>query len=221
MYVAGLRWDTHNAAGPGDGSTGIGWHPLVRSDGRLRRAAPGGAVMAQRRPTAAGRWALACALAVCAALSRATRARAPRSSPEPHGDARVPLAAAAALRRHRPHAAPSATAARSALRHRVHQLERRRRGRRHARAGRAQRRPGSLGDDARRGADGRRLRAAAGRDRQPRNRRGGRAAVRAARPVRRGHARATTATATNAYQGLAPAWHVRSRRCSDWRRVSG
>ena len=32
MYVAGLRWDTHNAAGPGDGSTGIGWHPLVRND---------------------------------------------------------------------------------------------------------------------------------------------------------------------------------------------
>jgi hypothetical protein len=30
MYVAGLRWDTHNAAGPGDGSAGIGWHPLVR-----------------------------------------------------------------------------------------------------------------------------------------------------------------------------------------------
>jgi hypothetical protein len=30
MYVAGLRWDTHNAAGPGDGFTGIGWHPLVR-----------------------------------------------------------------------------------------------------------------------------------------------------------------------------------------------
>jgi hypothetical protein len=32
MYVAGLRWDTHNAAGPGDGTTGIGWHPLVRED---------------------------------------------------------------------------------------------------------------------------------------------------------------------------------------------
>jgi hypothetical protein len=31
MYVAGLRWDTHNAAGPADGSTGIGWHPLIRS----------------------------------------------------------------------------------------------------------------------------------------------------------------------------------------------
>ena len=31
LYVAGLRWDTHNAAGPEDGSTGIGWHPLVRS----------------------------------------------------------------------------------------------------------------------------------------------------------------------------------------------
>jgi cell wall-associated NlpC family hydrolase len=31
MYVAGLRWDTHNAAGAGDGRTGIGWHPLVRS----------------------------------------------------------------------------------------------------------------------------------------------------------------------------------------------
>ncbi len=30
MYVAGLRWDTHDAAGAGDGSTGIGWHPLVR-----------------------------------------------------------------------------------------------------------------------------------------------------------------------------------------------
>jgi hypothetical protein len=32
MYVAGLRWDTWNAAGPDDGTTGIGWHPLVRSD---------------------------------------------------------------------------------------------------------------------------------------------------------------------------------------------
>jgi hypothetical protein len=31
MYVAGLRWDTHDAAGVGDGSSGIGWHPLVRS----------------------------------------------------------------------------------------------------------------------------------------------------------------------------------------------
>jgi hypothetical protein len=31
MYAAGLRWDTHNAAGPGDGSSGVGWHPLVRS----------------------------------------------------------------------------------------------------------------------------------------------------------------------------------------------
>jgi hypothetical protein len=31
MYVAGLRWDTWNAAGAGDGSTGIGWHPLIRS----------------------------------------------------------------------------------------------------------------------------------------------------------------------------------------------
>jgi hypothetical protein len=30
MYVAGLRWDTHDAAGAGDGSSGIGWHPLVR-----------------------------------------------------------------------------------------------------------------------------------------------------------------------------------------------
>jgi hypothetical protein len=42
MYVAGLRWDTHNAAGPGDGSTGIGWHPLVRSDaGFVVRHPPG------------------------------------------------------------------------------------------------------------------------------------------------------------------------------------
>jgi hypothetical protein len=31
MYVAGLRWDTWDAAGPGDGSSGIGWHPLIRS----------------------------------------------------------------------------------------------------------------------------------------------------------------------------------------------
>jgi hypothetical protein len=31
MYVAGLRWDTHDAVGPGDGSSGIGWHPLIRS----------------------------------------------------------------------------------------------------------------------------------------------------------------------------------------------
>jgi hypothetical protein len=38
MYVAGVRWDTHNAAGPGDGTTGIGWHPLVReSDGFVVR----------------------------------------------------------------------------------------------------------------------------------------------------------------------------------------
>jgi hypothetical protein len=38
MYVAGLRWDTHNAAGPADGSTGIGWHPLIRSsDGFVAR----------------------------------------------------------------------------------------------------------------------------------------------------------------------------------------
>ncbi len=38
MYVAGLRWDTHNAAGADDGSTGIGWHPLVReADGFVAR----------------------------------------------------------------------------------------------------------------------------------------------------------------------------------------
>jgi hypothetical protein len=38
MYVAGLRWDTHNAAGAGDGTTGIGWHPLVReADGFVAR----------------------------------------------------------------------------------------------------------------------------------------------------------------------------------------
>jgi hypothetical protein len=30
IYVAGLRWDTWNAAGPDDGSSGIGWHPLIR-----------------------------------------------------------------------------------------------------------------------------------------------------------------------------------------------
>jgi hypothetical protein len=30
MYVAGLRWDTWNAAGAADGIDGIGWHPLVR-----------------------------------------------------------------------------------------------------------------------------------------------------------------------------------------------
>jgi hypothetical protein len=30
MYVAGLRWDTWNAAGAGDGTAGIGWHPLIR-----------------------------------------------------------------------------------------------------------------------------------------------------------------------------------------------
>jgi hypothetical protein len=30
MYVAGLRWDTWDAAGARDGSSGIGWHPLVR-----------------------------------------------------------------------------------------------------------------------------------------------------------------------------------------------
>jgi hypothetical protein len=38
MYVAGLRWDTYDAAGPGDGANGIGWHPLIRSsDGFVAR----------------------------------------------------------------------------------------------------------------------------------------------------------------------------------------
>ena len=38
MYVAGLRWDTHDAAGAGDGSAGIGWHPLIRNaDGFVAR----------------------------------------------------------------------------------------------------------------------------------------------------------------------------------------
>jgi hypothetical protein len=38
MYVAGLRWDTSDAAGTGDGSSGIGWHPLVRdADGFVAR----------------------------------------------------------------------------------------------------------------------------------------------------------------------------------------
>jgi hypothetical protein len=38
MYVAGLRWDTHDAAGPGDGTAGIGWHPLIReADGFVVR----------------------------------------------------------------------------------------------------------------------------------------------------------------------------------------
>jgi hypothetical protein len=42
MYVAGLRWDTHDAAGPGDGANGIGWHPLVRDDaGFVVRHPPG------------------------------------------------------------------------------------------------------------------------------------------------------------------------------------
>ncbi len=42
MYIAGLRWDTWNAAGPGDGPAGIGWHPLVRPDaGFVVRHPPG------------------------------------------------------------------------------------------------------------------------------------------------------------------------------------
>jgi hypothetical protein len=42
MYVAGMRWDTWNAAGAGDGDTGIGWHPLVRGDqGFVVRHPPG------------------------------------------------------------------------------------------------------------------------------------------------------------------------------------
>jgi hypothetical protein len=42
MYVAGLRWDTHNAAGPDDGSSGIGWHPLVRSSAGFVARHPAG-----------------------------------------------------------------------------------------------------------------------------------------------------------------------------------
>jgi hypothetical protein len=37
-----MRWGTHDAAGPGDGSNGIGWHPLVREDsGFVVRHPPG------------------------------------------------------------------------------------------------------------------------------------------------------------------------------------
>ena len=63
MYVAGLRWDTHNAAGAGDGGTGIGWHPLVRSAERLRGPPPGGVVT--RRRTAAPLLLAALALVMC------------------------------------------------------------------------------------------------------------------------------------------------------------
>jgi hypothetical protein len=42
MYVAGLRWDTHDAAGVGDGSAGIGWHPLVRSSAGFVARHPAG-----------------------------------------------------------------------------------------------------------------------------------------------------------------------------------
>ncbi|HEY4826505.1 MAG TPA: hypothetical protein VIH85_07045 [Solirubrobacteraceae bacterium] len=42
IYVAGLRWDTHNAAGPGDGSAGIGWHPLIRSSAGFVARHPAG-----------------------------------------------------------------------------------------------------------------------------------------------------------------------------------
>lgn len=42
MYVAGIRWDTHAAAGPGDGAAGIGWHPLVRSDAGFVARHPAG-----------------------------------------------------------------------------------------------------------------------------------------------------------------------------------
>jgi hypothetical protein len=42
MYVAGLRWDTHNAAGPADGSSGIGWHPLIRSSAGFVARHPAG-----------------------------------------------------------------------------------------------------------------------------------------------------------------------------------
>jgi hypothetical protein len=42
MYVAGLRWDTHNAAGAGDGSTGIGWHPLIRDSAGFVARHPAG-----------------------------------------------------------------------------------------------------------------------------------------------------------------------------------
>jgi hypothetical protein len=42
MYVAGLRWDTWNAAGPGDGTTGIGWHPLIRSSAGFVARHPAG-----------------------------------------------------------------------------------------------------------------------------------------------------------------------------------
>jgi hypothetical protein len=42
MYVAGLRWDTWDAAGPGDGSSGIGWHPLIRSSAGFIARHPSG-----------------------------------------------------------------------------------------------------------------------------------------------------------------------------------
>lgn len=43
IYVAGIRWDTHNAAGPDDGPPGIGWHPLVREHEGFVERHPAGA----------------------------------------------------------------------------------------------------------------------------------------------------------------------------------
>jgi hypothetical protein len=42
VYVAGMRWDTWNAAGSGDGSAGIGWHPLIRSSAGFVARHPAG-----------------------------------------------------------------------------------------------------------------------------------------------------------------------------------
>ena len=95
MYVAGLRWDTHNAAGPDDGSTGIGWHPLVRERGRVRRPPPGGAV---RRAAAVG----ARGSSLAGARSPGAAAERPASPPGTTAttDHRRPRIAAEAQRTH-------------------------------------------------------------------------------------------------------------------------
>ena len=73
MYVAGLRWDTHDAAGPGRRQRRHRLASARAQRGRVRRPTPGGAVMA---PDAASRrWVCGC----CGAAGGCGRRRRPAS----------------------------------------------------------------------------------------------------------------------------------------------
>ena len=231
MYVAGLRWDTHDAAGAGRRqrrdrlasaraqrgrvrTRGIRWGCDRASADLPRSPRPCSRVACLGGPPAVPRGSRVAQSSAVRVPAAAGARRRPRRG------ARIPVAS-----RRRRRARPAARRARRGgreVRHRLHQLER---------AAPSpptcatlavrERRPGALRDAARGCADGAGLRVAAGRDRQQRHGRGDRAAVGRRDQYVVVTRELTTATNTTAYQGCCPPGTWRSRLSCDWRPAAG